>query len=491
MRMKKTSRLLILPIGVLMSVSDVTAKELPNNFSAGHPFLTFATGAASEVGEFDELSDAPGWTTSAERLISSPDEKLEVRLSEDRTKLVVSDRKTKEVVFERKNVPTNAKPAYASMFWSVSWSPDSKNLIFTDFKGGHILNLKKKKSSDCKELPFNAHGCDWSKSTDRIAILGYGKDEFKSPPVLQIYDWKNKKVLFEESSELGNRLAWSPDGKLLAINVRDSGVKIFDSEQDWKSVVFGEDSVRGVGFFAWSPDSTKIALTKFKDLKVFDVKSGKQVFQKVLENPRDVSWSADGKTILCRYCFNPDDYYKVNVSEIKVSPSAFPNLPQKWNKIFSSWLTIIEEPLLQERSPTQTIIFRIIAISAFKDSVCLRVELSGDTANLTVKRKEKRSQAQPLDFTVIEVSEPIELSPIDVTRLQKLIEDAKPELENLTGSPSGFDGTNYLFELYEKGQRKYAERWSPSDCNLIELNSFLLSLSNNKSSRPSKSKGLN
>ncbi|MFL5319331.1 MAG: protein kinase domain-containing protein [Myxococcaceae bacterium] len=96
-----------------------------------------------------------------------------------------------------------------------------------------------------------------------------------------------------------NAVAYSPDGKLLALGSADKSVHLWDVQRGEQVRVIGGhgDSVMGVAF---SPDSKRLAtVADDHKARVFDVAAGALLAEPVTAEDRlnAVAWSSDGKTI--------------------------------------------------------------------------------------------------------------------------------------------------------------------------------------------------
>jgi hypothetical protein len=154
----------------------------------------------------------------------------------------------------------------------------------------------------------------------------------------------------------------------------------------------------------------------------------------------------------------------------------YPLLRPGLNNAFTGWLQIFEEkPLSQIKC--DVLIFRRITLPAFKDSVCMRLEFGKEKAKVTVKIKEKPMVGEkPAD---IEVSK-FEISKQETESIKGYIDRVRLQFDKPSENNMGNDGECILYEIFENGEHKYAERWSPEDTDLKELNLELNSFTHRK-----------
>jgi len=128
-----------------------------------------------------------------------------------------------------------------------------------------------------------------------------GEDDFPSETI-QILTDHDEEVWF---------CRFSPDGLKLASGGKDKHVNIFDFDPETLQLKFARSLERhnqdyqGVAFFAWSPDSSKLAVCGPEDcdeVYVWNVDSGALEF-KISHSSEDslttVAWSPDGRKIAC------------------------------------------------------------------------------------------------------------------------------------------------------------------------------------------------
>jgi hypothetical protein len=135
------------------------------------------------------------------------------------------------------------------------------------------------------------------------------------------------------------------------------------------------------------------------------------------------------------------------------------------------------EPSLYElsrRAERSEFTLRFSLIPSFHPSVFIRVQKAGDQYTLIVK---EMSGAGGYDPGVIKRSKELLLSPIQVTELKRLLAEETLFEEPATICERGFDGSQWLFEIVDKGGYKMVNRWSPTEGPARNLGSYLMDVS--------------
>jgi WD40 repeat protein len=180
---------------------------------------------------------------------------------------------------------------------SLSWSKDGRALVgagphgdtrLWDVDTGRLL----------RRLP-PASFVTWSPHEPRLAITRGGE--------LQLWDTAADKVLrthvFAASIE---GLAWSPDGKTIAVGLADKTARLWDlaSAKETRTLE-GHEAVLVRGL-AWSPDGKRLATTaqvgkvREQAFRVWDTASGKLLGRFAVpctDTAPAIAWSPDGKTV--------------------------------------------------------------------------------------------------------------------------------------------------------------------------------------------------
>ena len=130
---------------------------------------------------------------------------------------------------------------------------------------------------------------------------------------VMLYDFNDHKLVGTlNEPENVFRVAWSPDGKMLAVGAVDSqygeggklDLKVWDLAA--QKVIFApqvsqETSVLQYGALAWSPDGKLLATSAFeRGVVVFDLQTGNIVSHQAgfLVDPYSISWSPDGSRLV-------------------------------------------------------------------------------------------------------------------------------------------------------------------------------------------------
>lgn len=100
----------------------------------------------------------------------------------------------------------------------------------------------------------------------------------------------------EEQTGRVTRLAWSPDGRSLAVPTRDGGVRVHDAATGQPRLILPRerDAVMGV---AWSPDSRRLAtISSARGVTIRDAETGRMLHRArdSAATPTGVAWSPCG-----------------------------------------------------------------------------------------------------------------------------------------------------------------------------------------------------
>ena len=169
-------------------------------------------------------------------------------------------------------------------FYHAAWSPDGSTLVAVglngifayDSGGGRLWRVKEK-----------ANKVTWSPDGERVVAAYGNRVMFLSKEGSLL-----RKVELESDAA---SIAWSPDGKTLAVGIT-KGHRVYmlsrDGETSWSS----EELEAAIKSVAWSPDGSKLAVLA-GGVRIFD-RTGKPLWRKMLPTiATSVSWSPDGKRI--------------------------------------------------------------------------------------------------------------------------------------------------------------------------------------------------
>jgi eukaryotic-like serine/threonine-protein kinase len=110
---------------------------------------------------------------------------------------------------------------------------------------------------------------------------------------------------FSGSSGSVERIAWSPDGKLIAAGGVQEVLRICNASDGTIVSTYTGTTVNEIRFLSWSPDSKRIVIesdtrnaqSSQSTLQVWDVTAGKTLFTFADVNMLQVAWSPDGNVI--------------------------------------------------------------------------------------------------------------------------------------------------------------------------------------------------
>jgi Tol biopolymer transport system component len=140
---------------------------------------------------------------------------------------------------------------------SPRWSPDGANLAFIDSEELVIRDLVSEQNSSLMEQPWDGIrlGFDWSANGKRIACVA------RREGVLGVWiiDTKTRAARLRLEGEVMGQLAWSPDGKQLAITLNNM-IQLLNVDDATKPrPIPGQTGASRDP--AWSPDGKRIAFS--------------------------------------------------------------------------------------------------------------------------------------------------------------------------------------------------------------------------------------
>lgn len=223
-------------------------------------------------------------------------------------------------------------PDPSSIVASLAWSPDSKKLAIS-VRDILIWDITTNTSIVRLTLLSQAGSLSWSPDGKYLAF-SYAPDMSKAINELAVV-WEIAKgsgpttgqntTNLTDTNELIQGLAWSPNGKYLAVGSSDKTVKVWDmnSRQKISTLIGHTDGVESV---TWSPDSERLAAgSSDMSIIVWDLASGKQIA--AFKHPdvvNDVAWSPDGQ-LLASGCVDHNVYIWDVASGGDSQPSSTPS----------------------------------------------------------------------------------------------------------------------------------------------------------------------
>lgn len=134
---------------------------------------------------------------------------------------------------------------------------------------------------------------EWSPDGTQLAVSGFDR-----ATILAAEDGREQlKIIIPDSSILS--MSWSPKGDALALGMRDSTVRVWNTltGQPFAVLRGNSDYVRDV---AWNHDGTKLASTSFDSIKLWDwpARTNPAVIPTIYPLLSEVGWTPDGKSVM-------------------------------------------------------------------------------------------------------------------------------------------------------------------------------------------------
>jgi WD40 repeat protein len=177
---------------------------------------------------------------------------------------------------------------------ALSWSPDGGTIAST---GGTDRTVRLWNASTSMPLRvFKGFKDDtelvqWSADGSVLAAAGGASG--------WIWLWRSDTQQGGQLTEMGEEVLaidWSPDGRSLAVATRNKAVSIIDVESGKATAKFGDDQ-NSPYFARWSPDGTRLAVGTHADASVYEMPSGKRLWN-IAERGFDGCWSPDGTQLV-------------------------------------------------------------------------------------------------------------------------------------------------------------------------------------------------
>ena len=208
----------------------------------------------------------------------------------------------------------------AGVIWTFDVSPDLSTIAFATSRGLVLFDLKNLAQLRILDEIENVYSLAWSPDGKKLALGEIKPFEESGQAVLKILDtssWKNiLQPKFED--DLKNErildIAWKPDGTALALSTDSNGVMVVDS-------ISGKMLSQQTGFAssvmeaAWSPDGSRLVSTSDMaySLRRWKVSTGEAVrlFDQRVSNPWHVIWMPDGKRIVSGHVYGTVCFWTV------------------------------------------------------------------------------------------------------------------------------------------------------------------------------------
>lgn len=369
---QKTSISALIVIAVWISASEL-ALSSPSSKNPSFALETVMSGKFRNY-DFDNSTDNPNWISESRFTKTSPDKKYVSQLEHDTAGnaiLNVFDKTSKRLVFQEYTFPRS----YGEYFRSEDfyWSKDSKKLIFCSENSLMLFDVDTQKTAMVATPEIKVYFCAYNPILNLVAVSGSPIPKNYVDTEVRIINLANLKETARVTLDMATGIKWSPDGKLLAIEL---------SDRAWTRIVFTDMSLKTISdlwlrhpfqWFSWSANGKYLAGLDQEQhqLILVDRKSKKPI--QILEAPiapRRLAWSCDGREIKLqmagdkdasktfKLAWNNTNNSPATTYVIKTSdPDNFPTTPEEFYKIYDERIDGMTKVLLKMAPDEKSLFF--------------------------------------------------------------------------------------------------------------------------------------
>jgi len=204
-------------------------------------------------------------------------------------------------------VASDSVVAVPGRIQSFDISPDMKTIALGTSNGVMLYDFNDHKLVGTLKEPENVFRVAWSPDGKMLAVGAVDSQYGEGGKLdLKVWDLSTRKVIFapevsQETSVLQyGALAWSPDGKLLATSAFERGIVVFDL-QTGNIVSHQEGFLVDPYSISWSPDGSRLVATGdlgygFRRWRI-DINEAVRLYEPQVDAASQLAWSPDGKRI--------------------------------------------------------------------------------------------------------------------------------------------------------------------------------------------------